>query len=89
MGTGMSASKRVATIALTTLTAAAAGFGYEQGRKAGAASKAQWANTIASVSPARFMNHGGASASDILERLYKGNLSPDDAPRYGPPKGKP
>jgi hypothetical protein len=74
----MSAVKRVATIALTTLTAAAAGFGYEQGRKMGAASREKWANSFAALAPARFMSHGGASANDILERLYKGNLSPDD-----------
>jgi hypothetical protein len=72
----MSAGKRMATIALTALTAAAAGFGYEQGRKAGAASKAKWANTIASVSPTQFMNGGGGG--EILDRLLKGNISPDD-----------
>jgi hypothetical protein len=75
----MSARSRTATIALTTLTAAAAGFGYEQGRKAGAASKQKWANAIAGLAPGKFMS--GAGGSDILTRLYKGNISPDDAPR--------
>jgi hypothetical protein len=72
----MSAIKRTATIALTAVTAAAAGFGYEQGRKAGAASKEKWANTIAGLAPARFMS--GAGAAEVMERLYKGNLGPDD-----------
>lgn len=76
LGERMSAIKRTATIALTAVTAAAAGFGYEQGRKAGAASKERWANTIASVAPSKFMSGGGGG--EVLERLLKGNLSPDE-----------
>lgn len=72
----MSARSRLASLALTGLTAAVAGFGYEWGRKAGLADTGKWVNTFTSLAPSQFGN--GAGNSDTLTRLMKGHLSEDD-----------
>lgn len=75
----MSARSRIASLALTALTAAVAGFGYEKGRKAGLADQGKWVNTFASLAPGKFMD--GAGNGDMLTNLLRGNLTPDDLAR--------